>query len=263
MDLLHEIEVLEKKLRTAPQSFTPSDFKHLYNLTGKYLKSRADLRPDENPCSVPAVTHAVQTAVTEYLRPCKLLNLGTGGYPFLDLPLIQKGFSIVGSDYAFSLTESAQKIAHERKVFFPQVNMDGQQLPFLTESFDACICSETIEHIPDDRRVILEIHRVLKPAGTLVLTVPNLWAAIGGMEKLLHFMKTGSLVTHVNHLREYTYFSAEKLVWDLFSIEKWFSVPFVCAEFRQMPYHAIMSALVRLPLLRFFSLSIGFVLKKR
>ena len=50
--------------------------------------------------------------------------------------------------------------------------VDATCLPFATGSFDFVICSEVLEHIPDDRRAVTELARVLKPEGTLVVSVP-------------------------------------------------------------------------------------------
>jgi ubiquinone/menaquinone biosynthesis C-methylase UbiE len=46
-------------------------------------------------------------------------------------------------------------------------------LPFRDESFDAVICSEVIEHIPDVPEVLGEMTRVLRPAGTLIVGTPD------------------------------------------------------------------------------------------
>ena len=40
------------------------------------------------------------------------------------------------------------------------------------ESFDCVVCSNVIEHVPDEKSLIDEIHRILKVRGKLVLTVP-------------------------------------------------------------------------------------------
>lgn len=40
------------------------------------------------------------------------------------------------------------------------------------ESFDLVICSHVLEHIPDDRRAMREIRRILAPKGTAMLLVP-------------------------------------------------------------------------------------------
>ena len=53
------------------------------------------------------------------------------------------------------------------------VNGDGTRLPFADETFDRIICSEVLEHIPDHLVALRELHRVLKPEGTLAATVPT------------------------------------------------------------------------------------------
>jgi SAM-dependent methyltransferase len=50
---------------------------------------------------------------------------------------------------------------------------DALHLPFGSGIFDAVICSEVLEHIPDDKNVLREIHRVMKPGSILALSVPR------------------------------------------------------------------------------------------
>jgi SAM-dependent methyltransferase len=45
-------------------------------------------------------------------------------------------------------------------------------LPFAAESFDRVIASEVLEHVADDLAALAELHRVLRPGGTLAVTVP-------------------------------------------------------------------------------------------
>jgi SAM-dependent methyltransferase len=52
------------------------------------------------------------------------------------------------------------------------------RLPFGDESFDRVIASEVLEHIPDDTKAMSEIARVLKPGGTMAVTVPRYWPEV-------------------------------------------------------------------------------------
>jgi SAM-dependent methyltransferase len=50
---------------------------------------------------------------------------------------------------------------------------DALDLPFPDGEFDRIIASEVLEHIPDDERAISELARVLRPGGTMAVTVPR------------------------------------------------------------------------------------------
>jgi SAM-dependent methyltransferase len=56
------------------------------------------------------------------------------------------------------------------------VSADALELPFADETFDRIICSEVLEHIPDDQTAIGELARVLRPGGSIAVTVPA-WVA--------------------------------------------------------------------------------------
>ena len=50
----------------------------------------------------------------------------------------------------------------------------GEQLPVTSNSFDLVFCTQVLEYISAPETVINEIHRVLKPGGILLLSVPAL-----------------------------------------------------------------------------------------
>jgi SAM-dependent methyltransferase len=52
---------------------------------------------------------------------------------------------------------------------------DGGQFPFPDNHFDSVLCSQVLEHIFDPPKFLSEIHRVLKPRGVVILTVPFIW----------------------------------------------------------------------------------------
>jgi len=49
---------------------------------------------------------------------------------------------------------------------------DGTRLPFEDGAFDKVIAAEILEHVPDDRRAMAEVARVLRPGGVAAVTVP-------------------------------------------------------------------------------------------
>jgi SAM-dependent methyltransferase len=53
------------------------------------------------------------------------------------------------------------------------VQADALALPFGDASFDRVIASEVLEHIPDDHGAMAELARVLRPGGTMAVTVPR------------------------------------------------------------------------------------------
>lgn len=52
---------------------------------------------------------------------------------------------------------------------------DGKRLPFEDASFDLVTCFDVIEHVPVEAvgAFVIELRRVMKPGGRLVLTTPN------------------------------------------------------------------------------------------
>jgi SAM-dependent methyltransferase len=50
---------------------------------------------------------------------------------------------------------------------------DALDLPFADATFDRVIAAEVLEHIADDRGAMAELVRVLRPGGTLAVTVPR------------------------------------------------------------------------------------------
>ena len=47
------------------------------------------------------------------------------------------------------------------------------RLPFTDGTFDRILCTEVLEHVPDDRGVIQEMVRVVRPGGTVAVSVPD------------------------------------------------------------------------------------------
>jgi SAM-dependent methyltransferase len=52
---------------------------------------------------------------------------------------------------------------------------DLAKLSFRRDTFDAAICTQVLEHVPEPAQVLNEICRVLKPGGRLFLSAPQSW----------------------------------------------------------------------------------------
>lgn len=52
------------------------------------------------------------------------------------------------------------------------VKLDITNIQFDDHTFDVVICNHVLEHVPDDRKAMREIFRVLKPGGWAILQVP-------------------------------------------------------------------------------------------
>lgn len=98
-------------------------------------------------------------------------------------------------------------LRHEKLVFMKRTNRkliqaDGCVLPFGDAAFACVICSEVIEHIPDEGgRMLDDLTRVLRPGGTLVIGTPDYgnwqWRLT---ERLYHLAAPGAYADeHVTH----------------------------------------------------------------
>jgi ubiquinone/menaquinone biosynthesis C-methylase UbiE len=80
-----------------------------------------------------------------------------------------QGVRLSGIDLSPAMLEIARKRAEELGVEADLWEGDAQQLPFPDASFDTVVCTLSLCNIPDDRRAIAEMKRVLRPRGRLLL----------------------------------------------------------------------------------------------
>jgi SAM-dependent methyltransferase len=53
------------------------------------------------------------------------------------------------------------------------VQLDAHHLPFREASFDLVVVSEVLEHVPDPCSVLVECARILRPGGSVAISVPR------------------------------------------------------------------------------------------
>lgn len=95
------------------------------------------------------------------------LDVGCGDMPYRSL-LLTPPFQVTSYIGLDRLGERAQQTP-------PNLYWENDRIPLADATVDCALCTEVLEHCPDPILLLTEVHRVLKPGGTLVLTVPFLW----------------------------------------------------------------------------------------
>ena len=126
------------------------------------------------------------------LQPNKgtLLDIGAGTGDFLSLAN-QKGWQTIGVEPS----EKARNIAFTKNVNF--IENTGE---ITSNTVDVITMWHVLEHVPDLSRQIVELKRLLKPNGTIIVAVPNynsfdakhyqkFWAAYDVPRHLWHFSR--------------------------------------------------------------------------
>jgi SAM-dependent methyltransferase len=122
------------------------------------------------------------------LRPTRrLLDVGCGsGGPTLHVAR-RTGCQVVGVELSEEAVAEATRRAHEAgletRSSFLQAD-SSEPLPFEDGTFDALICIDAINHLPDRARVLGDWARVLRPGGRLLFTDPVVITGILDSEEL-------------------------------------------------------------------------------
>ena len=103
--------------------------------------------------------------------PARILDAGSGVtfFPYF-LTHHHPDWRVVACDYDVRFREAFQRIPQESTPRVSFVPGDLRALPFEDGSFDAIYCISVLEHTNEYPLILNEFHRVLKPAGRLVLT---------------------------------------------------------------------------------------------
>lgn len=195
---------------------TPAEWRAFYEDQGyKAIASGVEME-----CSTAPIIEAVRRMASDPRWTFRtVLDVGCGANLSYAAHLSANGKLVVGVDFTWPFLAVAR--GHGRDLV---VQGDATRLPFPDGSFDAVVCSETLEHIPDDRSAVDEIRRVLRPGGLLFLTVPNY---LNAARVLAGLRRTpGYRNLQVGHLREYSRRQVDDLLKTGFAIQARYHVPF-------------------------------------
>lgn len=134
-----------------------------------------------------------------------ILDIGCGGGTITNfLANTYPNTRVFGCDISKKAISVAKKNAPKRAAFGVIVN---GRFPYKDKFFDACICFDVLEHVPDADLFLSETKRVLKKGGLIYFAIPcegQPWSLTWFLQKL-HF---GDKLTykHVGHIHpEFTH----------------------------------------------------------
>jgi SAM-dependent methyltransferase len=94
----------------------------------------------------------------------KLLDFGCGNKPYKSLFVVEQ---YIGIDI--------ENKAHNHDKESIDLIYDGKNIPFENEHFDSIFASEVFEHVFNLEEVLLELNRILKKDGVILITLPFVW----------------------------------------------------------------------------------------
>jgi SAM-dependent methyltransferase len=152
--------------------------------------------------------------VPELPSGARVLELGANPY-FLTRLMIGRGSDVTcanwfgqrsGFDSKGSQTVTESGVAHTYE--FDHFNIEEDRFPYENDTFDLVLFCEILEHLPSDPiHPLAEIHRVLRPGGTLLLTTPNA-TRLENLVRMIHGENVYEVLSgygaYGRHNREYT-----------------------------------------------------------
>jgi len=101
----------------------------------------------------------------------KILDLGCGGGLVCE-PLARLGANITGIDFVKQNIIAAKKHAKKSNTNIEYLHQDINNLKF-KKKYDAVLILEVLEHIEDWKKIIINVKKLLKPGGKMIISTIN------------------------------------------------------------------------------------------
>lgn len=134
-----------------------------------------DYDADKEPM-ISAFNHYIDLINNLGISSGKLLDIGAATGFFMSIAK-KRGFNVVGVE----LSDFAARKGRENGLDI--VTGDLLNTNFEGESFDVVTMFDVLEHVPDPKKLISEVSRILKPNGLIIVNTPDaesMWAKVLG-----------------------------------------------------------------------------------
>ncbi len=135
----------------------------------------------------------------------RVLDIGCGPGRHACRMYEMQGVQVIGMDASFAdVCEARERLRYHEAIgahgggSWAVAAGDITELAFRDACFDLVICSEVMEHIPNDSRAARELMRIVKPGGMLVASVPRYYP-----EKLCWKLSSAYYSANGGHVRIY------------------------------------------------------------
>jgi SAM-dependent methyltransferase len=215
-------------VREWPVAGDPRMVKESYRRLGTYLDDRYGGGEDDPPVlSWPETAAAVTAAVPAGAE--RILDAGCGPNPAASHRLARPGRTIITLDIGLGTVALAVAGGRRAGATFCGVVADVELLPFRPGGFDAVVCDDTIEHVPDPAVAVGELAKSLRPGGVAVIATPNRHRLSVLTQRAGNRMRgrrppASSYYAAGSHLREYTPRELEQLLGASFTVERFVPV---------------------------------------
>jgi len=121
-------------------------------------------------------TYPIIKFIDKYSNKCrgKLVDIGCGNKPYL------RYFSLIDEYIGVDIDNNEADIV-----------ANAESLPIKSNSIDIVLCNQLIEHVSEPTKIIVEINRILKEEGILILTAPQMGRLHGEPNDYYRYTKWG------------------------------------------------------------------------
>ena len=135
----------------------------------------------------------------------KILDIGCGPGRHVSALYSHENVTVIGADLSHDdLKEGVARLEYHDAVgahcggHWAFTTADITDLPFRDDYFDLVICSEVMEHIPNEQAAAAELLRVTKTGQNLIVSVPRFWP-----EKICWALSDTYFNANQGHIRIY------------------------------------------------------------